>query len=79
MAFPNMPISASNLELVRAVLLYLILNNVLCLLEEFKRVEEFFVFWSAQGNFHCDINYCHETYCQMESYAAKFQNLAPLP
>ena len=30
----------------------------------------------VQGNFHYDVNYCHETYCQMEPYAKKFQHLA---
>jgi len=46
---------------------------------DFDDAKQFMLFSCAMGNFHCDINYCHETYCQMESYAAKFQNLAPLP
>ena len=30
----------------------------------------------AMGNFHCDVIYCRETYCQIEHYQKMFQELA---
>lgn len=42
-----------------------------------KDVDIFVILSCAMGNYHCDVNYCHETYCAMESYKKKYQHLAP--
>uniref|UniRef100_A0A7S2F640 Uncharacterized protein n=1 Tax=Alexandrium andersonii TaxID=327968 RepID=A0A7S2F640_9DINO len=43
--------------------------------ETFSEVKPWALLSCAMGSYHCDMRYCHETFCKMDSYKQKFGHL----
>lgn len=39
-----------------------------------EQTRPFLLFACAMGNYHCDVRYCHETYCKDEYYIRKYSH-----
>ncbi|CAE6971756.1 unnamed protein product [Symbiodinium natans] len=44
-----------------------------------EQVESYLKLACAQGNYHCDVMYCKETYCKTDYYYQKYKHYLPSP